>query len=131
MKVLSEILCDSSVDKLHYISLTTKIPQVLSTIVEEPLHKVYETLTYRLFNLSLGVLNLSYVLMATIPSSNNSILGNAFLPLGIVITLISIGDIIFRSISGRFGLVCCPRLQLSFFYDVIGVTTSVSSVTGK
>lgn len=124
-------MCDSTVESLHYKSLTTKIPQVLSTIVEEPFHKVYDTLTYRIFNLSLGILNLSFILLATIPSSNNAILGDAFLPLGIAITMISIGDIFVRSIFGHFCLRGFPRLQLSLFYDVIGLIASASSAIGK
>ena len=106
------------------------MPKVLATSVRFKRGYNIRTFIFLQCSLALALLNLIFVVMATISDEENSWLGNAFFPLGYSITLISMVDVLTRYSTGR---ICyfLPRLKLDFLFDGVATAAAITSVVGR
>jgi len=121
-------MCNPNDEYISHGSLIELLPKALSISIRRHQSNIFKTSYYRLFQLSLGVVNLAYVLMATIPYENTSVLGDAFLPLGGFITLNCAAELAIRCILFRLGHHC-PKYKVNLYYDC--VAADVAAITSS
>jgi len=129
IQALLSLLSLSAEQSISHECLIRRLPKVLSMSIQLHHSQIFYSITFKLFGLSLGLLNLSFVLTVTIPDDYSTWLGNALFPLGCFVSLICTAELVAKCSIGRFGRRC-PRYKIDFLFDSLSAVASVVSVAG-